>query len=146
MYKTSTSVGLGLGSCCFGSNALTMSFSLNDTSFPCKSEVEFKIVGSRPTGCMQLTNQKIIATYAQKNGFRKWWKVRKCNPFQIDINAESKIGKVISATMSSLSLVAYINFCNKYPFTLQFISRLKAECASASLLSSYLNSNSIKIK
>lgn len=43
-----------------------MSFSLNDTSFPCKNEMEFKIVGSRPTRCMQLTNQKIIATYAQK--------------------------------------------------------------------------------
>ena len=43
-----------------------MSFSLNDTLFPCESEVEFKIVGSRPTGCMQLTNQKNIATYAQK--------------------------------------------------------------------------------
>ena len=67
-------LGFQLGTCFFGWKTLTRSFSLNDTSFPCKSKVEFKIVGSKPTRCMQLTNQKIIATYAQKNGFRKWWK------------------------------------------------------------------------
>lgn len=104
-----------------------MSFSLNDTSFPCKSEVEFKIVGSRPTRCMQLTNQKIIATYAQKTWIQKMMKVRNCNPFLMKINAESMIGKVISATLSSLIWGAYINFCSKYLFTLQFVSRLKAE-------------------
>ena len=54
-------------------------------------------------------------------------KVRNCNPFPMEINAESMIGKVISTTMSSLSWVAYIIFCNKYLFTLQFVSRLKAE-------------------
>ena len=104
-----------------------MSISLNDTSFPCKSEVEFKILGSRPTKCMQLTNQKIIATYAQITWIQKMMKVRNCNLFPMEINAESMIGKVISTTMSSLSWVAYINFCNKYLFTLQFVSRLKAE-------------------